>query len=86
MKKIIKIAVVMIMVFSTMFALTGCGNKDMLDTVYTYDYAIVSMPDGTIEKIEIKQWCDYEGEQVQIKAKDGTIYLVSSVNCILIRE
>lgn len=69
------------------FTLTACGNKDMFDTVYTYNYAIVDFLDGRVEKIGIKQWRDYEdGEQIQITAKDGTVYLVNSVNCILIRE
>lgn len=67
--------------------LCSCGNKDMFDTNYTYDTAIISWPDGTIKTIEIKQWTDYEdGEQFQIVAEDGTIYLVSSYNCVLIKE
>ena len=28
--------------------LTGCVNKDMFDTVYTYDRAIIELPTGTI--------------------------------------
>lgn len=85
MKRTIKVAVVLIMVIAMVFALTGC-NKDMWDTVYTYDYALVNFPDGTSERIEIKQWRDYDGEQIQITAKDGNIYLVNSVNCIMVQE
>lgn len=82
--KLISIVAILIV---TMFALTACGNRDMFDTVYTYNYAIVDCLDGRVEKIGIKQWRDYEdGEQIQITAKDGTVYLVNSVNCILIRE
>lgn len=82
MKKTV-ILIVIILIMS--LVLVGCGNKDMFDTVRTYDYALVSFPDGTSEKIEIKQWRDYEdGEQIQIIAKDGNIYLVNSVNCVLI--
>ena len=65
----------------------GCGNKDVFDTVRTYDEAIISIPDGTCITIDIKQWKDYEdGEQIQIIANDGTVYLVNSVNCVLIRN
>ena len=67
-------------------SLSSCGNKDMLDTNYTFDRAIIKMPDGTVEEVEIEQWGDYEGEQIQIIAKDGTIYLVNSVNCVLIKD
>lgn len=87
MKKIIKIMLTVCILLILLFTLTACGNKDMWDTVYTYDYAIVGFPDGTSEKIEIKQWRDYEnGEQIQITAKDGNVYLVSSFNCILVQE
>ena len=87
MKRNFKIVIVMIMAIVFAFTLTGCGNRDMFDTVYTYDYAIVNFPDGTSEKIEIKQWRDYEdGEQIQITAKNGNVYLINSVNCVLVQE
>ncbi len=70
-----------------MLGLAGCGNIDLLDTNYTYDYALVKWPDGTMKKIEVKQWRDYEdGEQVQIIARDGKIYLISMNNAVLVRE
>lgn len=82
-----KLPLIIITLFAMMLALTACGNRDMFDTVYTYNYAIVGFLDGRTEKISVKQWRDYEdGEQIQITAKDGTVYLVNSVNCILIRE
>jgi major membrane immunogen (membrane-anchored lipoprotein) len=82
MKKTVILIIAILMMALT---LVGCGNKDLFDTVRTYDYALVSFPDGTSEKIEIKQWRDYEdGEQIQIIAKDGNIYLVNSVNCVLV--
>lgn len=69
-----------------MLMLCSCGNYDLFDTNYTYDYAIISFPDGSVQTIEIEQWTDYEGEQIQIIAKDGTVYLLSTVNCILVNE
>lgn len=66
--------------------LCGCGNKDLWDTNYTYHKAICEIG-GKTKEIEIKQWTDYEnGEQLQIIGKDGNTYLVSSVNCVLIKE
>ena len=66
--------------------LSSCGNYDMFDTNYTFDYAIIAFPDGTSKKVEIKTWTDYEGEQIQIEDVDGNIYLVNSVNCVLVNE
>lgn len=83
MKKIIALFMIMLVLVT----MVSCGNKDMFDTVYTYDYAIIAFPDGTSKKVEIKQWTDYEdGDQIQIKATDGTIYLVHSSNCVLVKE
>ena len=68
------------------FTIRGCGNRDMFDTNRTYDIALVKWPDGTMKEIAIKQWADYEGEQIQIIGKDGKIYLISMNNAVLIRN
>ena len=82
MKKIIAI----FMLIVALVSMSAC-NKDLIDTVYSYDYAIIEFPDGTSKKVEIKQWTDYEdGDQIQIKATDGTIYLVHSTDCVLVKE
>lgn len=66
--------------------LVGCGNKTMIDTVKRYDRAIIRLADGTVVDVEIKSWSDYDGEQIQIVAKDGTVYLTSSFRCDLIKN
>jgi hypothetical protein len=68
-----------------MFALVGCGNYTMLDTTYTFDYAIIELPNGEIVEGEVEEWCDYEGEQLQVKMKNGDIYLTSTYHCTLIQ-
>lgn len=65
---------------------SGCGNRDYFDTNRTFDRAIIEMPDGEVLEIELKQWREYNYEQLQLIAEDGTIYLVNSVNCVLIRD
>lgn len=65
--------------------LCGCGNKDMWDTNYTYHKAICEIG-GEYKEIEIRQWRDYEGEQIQIIGKDGKTYLISTNNCTLIKD
>lgn len=69
------------------FGLTACGNKDMFDTNYTFDRAIIALPNGEVVEVEIDKWTDYEdGDQLQIIAKDGTVYLTSTLNCTLIND
>lgn len=72
---------------TTILGLTACGNKDMFDTNYTYDRAIIALPNGEVIEVEIDKWTDYEdGDQLQIIAKDGTVYLTSTLNCTLIND
>lgn len=81
-KKIIALLMVVLLTFG----ITACGNKDLWDTNYTFNRAIISFGNGETIEVEIKQWKDYEGEQIQIIDKAGNIYLVSTFNCVLIRD
>ena len=63
--------------------LTACGNKTFFDTTYTFHYAQIKFPDGTIKTERIKEWNDYEGEQLQIKFEDGSTYVVHSSQAVL---
>lgn len=83
MKRVITFIVSMIAI---LMVLVSCGNQDMFDTNKTYTRAIITYGDGQTLDINIKQWRDYEGEQLQIIAEDGTVYLASSFNTILINE
>lgn len=66
-------------------ALSGC-NYQVVDLNYGYDYAIINI-NGEYQKVEIDGWRDYEdGEQLQIIAKDGTVYLTNSFNCTLVKR
>jgi hypothetical protein len=42
--------------------------------------------DGTWQRIKIKQWCDYEGDQIQITTPNGAVYLFHASNCTLIHK
>lgn len=69
-----------------LFALAGCGNKTMFDTTYTFNRAVIQMPDGEIIKGDVQTWNDYaDGDQIQVKI-DGVTYLVHSSNVVLIAE
>lgn len=81
-----KIIVVTLSVLMMVIMLAGCGNKDLWDTNYTFDKAIISMPDGTILEGKVSKWNDYEdGDQIQVMI-NGSVYLVHSSNIVLINE
>lgn len=81
-KRIISIITILAL---TLVLLTGC-NKQLVDLNYTFNYAIIQLPDGTIVEGKVQSWTDYEdGEQLQIKI-DGVTYLCSSYNCVLMNK
>ena len=83
MKKILAIILITIVIIA---CFAGCGNRDLLDTNYTYDRAIIQLANGEVVEVKIKKWSDYDGEQIQIIAEDGTVYLTSSFRCDLIND
>ena len=78
MKKIYTI----ILTLALMFTMTACGNMQILDTTFTFDKAIVSLPNGEIVEGKVDSWRDYDGDQIQVVI-DGTTYLVHSSNIAL---
>lgn len=82
MKKLFVLILTLVMCVG-LFA--GCGNMDIVDTVYTFDRAIISMPDGTIVSGKVDSWSDYEGDQLQVEI-NGVIYLTHATNVVLIAE
>jgi hypothetical protein len=66
--------------------LLGCGNQAVFDTTWIFDKAIIQLANGEVIEVEVATWEDYDGEQLQIKAKDGTVYLTSSTRCDLIHS
>lgn len=81
-KKIVAVMLTSLMILG----LTGCCNKDMFDTVYTFNRAIIELPNGEIIEGKVDRWSDYEdGDQIQVTI-NGTIYLVHSSKCVLIND
>ncbi len=73
-----------LLAIATTSALTGC-NYSCVDTKYTFNKAII-VNDNIATIIEIDKWTDYDGEQLQIITKDGTIIVTSSFDTKLIND
>lgn len=80
---LIALIITIIIVICLAGIMEGC-NYQMIDFDYDYDYAIINLG-GEYKKIPISSWRDYEGEQIQIKDRDGNIYLTNSYNCTLVK-
>lgn len=81
MKKLFAVILAVILVCS----MAGC-NKQLFDTTYKFDRAIIYLPNGEIVDGKVQSWKDYDdGDQIQVVI-DGTTYLVHSSNIILISE
>lgn len=77
--------VFVMLVVACICTLGGC-NKQVFDTTYKYNRAIIQLPDGTVIDGKVQSWTDFEdGDQIQVKI-DGVTYLVHSSNVVLIDE
>ena len=84
MRKIVVLLMAVIALLSCLL-LSGC-NKQMMDLTYSYEYAIISLPNGEVVEGKVTSWTDYEdGDQLQVKI-NGKTYLVHSSNVVLISD
>ncbi len=66
--------------------LTGCGNRALFDTTYTFTRAIIALPDGSYIEGPVDSWSDYsDGDQLQVTI-NGVTYLTHATNVVLISE
>ena len=82
MKKIALIIFLVIILVSC----TGCYNKQLFDTTYHYDRAIVYLPNGEIVEGRVSSWTDLsDGDSIQVKI-NGKMYLTHLCNVCLIDD
>lgn len=65
--------------------MAGC-NKQMVDLTYSYERAILCLPNGEVIEGKVSSWTDFEdGDQIQVRI-EGKTYLVHSSNIVLISD
>ena len=81
MKKFICVMTVALMLMT----MAGC-NRQIIDTTWSFDRAIIFLPNG--EKIEgkVTSWGDYEASDMIQVVIDGKSYLTHSSKVILISD
>ena len=81
MKKIIAL----VLLITLALGIAGC-NKQMVDLTFSYERAILVLPNGEVVEGRVSSWTDFEdGDQIQVKI-DGKTYLVHSSNIVLISD
>lgn len=61
-------------------------NKSIIDTTYSFEQAIISMPNGEVVRGKVSNWTDFDdGDQLQI-CIDGKTYLTHASNVVLISK
>lgn len=82
MKKLICFLLIAILVVGMM---AGC-NRQLIDLTWSFERAIIYLPDG--EKIEgaVNTWNDYEGSDMIQVVVNGNTYLTHSSNVLLISD
>ena len=77
---------IILLALNVIFVLGGWGNRDLWDTTYTFNRAIVHLADGTVVDGKCQSWTDYEGcDMIQVKI-DGDVYYIHGSNVSLIKE
>lgn len=80
MKKLL----VVFILLTSLFGLSACGNKQIIDTKWNFTRAKVIIGDQ-VEEYWIKSWNDYSGsDMIQITLKNGVTILTHSSNVILL--
>lgn len=77
------VVVFSIVLFTMIYAFT---NKSIIDTTYSFEEAIISMPNGEVVQGKVSNWTDFDdGDQLQI-CIDGKTYLTHASNVVLISK
>ena len=80
------VALVLVIAAVAIYWHTNIGNRQLLDTKYHFDRAIVRLPNGEVVEGKLTSWLDFDdSDLIQVKI-DGTTYLTSYVNVCLIND
>ena len=84
--------VLLVVVAVVICVLIGVGlygkfaNQSLVDLVWKYNYAMLSMPDGSIVQGKLDSWKDFSNsDTVQLKI-DGKTYLTHYENVVMIAD
>lgn len=85
MKKWRNILIAGILIITLVLTMVGC-NMQAFDTTYSFEKAIIYLPNGEVVEGKVDSWLDFENsDMIQVKI-DGKTYLTHITNVVLISE
>lgn len=79
------VVIILITVLATA-AISVFTNKSIVDMTYSFERAMIQLPNGEIVEGRVSSWMDFEdGDQIQLRIGDKT-YLTHISNVVLISE
>lgn len=86
MKKTIAAVIILVLCIVSACLMTGCTNRSWGDFTYSFEEAIIRLPNGNIVEGRVDSWLDFEdGDQIQVKI-NGQTYLTHISNVVLISK
>lgn len=80
------IALVIALAGFVIFWETSHGNRQLIDTQYRFNRAIIKLPNGEVVDGNVSSWLDYDDSDVVQVTIDGKTYLTHYANVCLIHE
>jgi hypothetical protein len=65
---------------------THYGNRQLFDTKYRFNYAIIRLPNGETVEGNVSSWLDFDQSDVVQVTLDGRTYLTHYSNVCLISD
>ena len=82
----VAIALVIALAGFVIFWETSHGNRQLIDTQYRFNRAIIKLPNGEVVDGKVSSWIDYDDSDTVQVTIDGKTYLTHYANVCLIHE
>lgn len=83
----IGVIVVLLIVGFVIYWESSHGNRQLLDTNYRFNRAVIGLPNGEVVEGKVASWLDYDdSDAVQVTIEGKGTYLTHYTNVVLIHD
>lgn len=81
-----KIIILVVILAAAVFILSACGNRQMIDTTYSFNKAYIKLGDEW-KVVSVKGWRDFDdGDEIQVQDSEGNTYLTHYNNVVMVKN